>query len=461
VTETQTESAAEGQTEAPKEPLPLKITAEQRRPGSVLALTVELPNEAVVKRMDSVLEEFKKEANIPGFRRGRAPMDLVRRRLGKAARGEAVARVIPDAIEQIIAERKLTSLAEPRVENVKAEGEDPVTFDALLEVRPEITLPDLSDIKVTVESEPVTDKTVKEQLERIRNANAVLAPKEGKVAAGNAAIVDVDVTDHRGEEAKQLALRDALIRTGDDDQAVPQEVVKALRGHAAGDHFTVPVNRKIHTHDEQGQHREEDVVWTWRVTVKEVKTVTLPDLDDEFAKDVGDFASLDDLSAKIRADLEAQEEIRQRDAASGAAVSQILDRTTFDAPASLVAQAQVRSLMRDSEYLRAMGMTFEDLREERMGYWESTRADAEKRVRADLVLEAIAQQAQIEVREEDLEAEIARMAQEAGRKPLAIRAQLEAKKQIDPLREQIRRRKIAEHLLANVKVTRKRAAAKS
>lgn len=456
MTETQSETPEATPAAPPKEPLPVKVTAERRQPGSLLILSLELPGEEVASRVEKVLEEFRREAAIPGFRKGRAPMDIVRRRLGKSARGEAVSRLIPEAVEQVMAERKLESLAEPKIENLRAEENAPITCDLVLEVRPEITLPPLGEIAVSVEERPVTDERVEQQLEAIRRANALLSTKEGAVAPGDAAVVDIDVTDHAGQEAKQFARRDLLLRTGEDGQSVPPEVVEALPGHAAGDHFTVPVQRTIRHPEASGEAAEQKVTWTWRVAVKEVKSVTLPDLDDEFAKDLGDFDSLEALRARIRADLEASEESRVRDAAVQEALGQILARTTFDAPASLVAQAQVQTLLRDSEYLRSIGRSFSDLGGERTEYWETTRQDAERKVRADLVIEAIGEQAQITVTDEDIEAEIARLAQQAGRKPLAIRAQLEARNQMGALRDQLRRRKIADHLLAQIRVSRHR-----
>jgi trigger factor len=455
-----TETATTNQPEtvggdSPKEPIPLTVRDEKRQPGSILVLGVEVPEQVVTERVETVLQDLRKEASIPGFRRGRAPLDLVRRRLGKAARGEAVARVVPQCVEQIVEERKIQSFGEPRIQELKSEPGDPVTFDVHLEVKPELELPDLAEIEVTVEERPVTDQLVADQLEHIRRANAVLTPKKGKVAKSDAVVVDLDATDHQGQEAKQLAAHDTVIRLGEEDQPAPDEVIAALTGRTAGEHFTVQVPRKIHVDDpETGEHRHEDVTWTWRVAVKEVKSVTLPDLDDEFAKDVGDFESLDDLRGKIRADLEGSEARRQREETIDATLGQLLERVSFDAPVSLVAQAQLHTFQRDSEYLKAMGMKFSDLGQETESYVESTRKDAVERVRADLILHAIGEQAKIEVADADIDAAIERMAEQAGRKPLAIRAQLEARKQLDDLRGRVRQEKLREHIAGAVKVKR-------
>jgi trigger factor len=172
---------------------------------------------------------------------------------------------------------------------------------------------------------------------------------------------------------------------------------------------------------------------------------------------VGAFDSLKDLQAKIRTDLEEQESRRVQISAVNGAIEQLLAKTSFDAPATLVAQAQMQSLARDSEYLKSMGMTFKDLGQEQQDYWESSRRSAEQRVRADLILHAIGEQAKIEVTDADVEAEIERMAEQAGRKALAIRAQLEAQKRLDALREQIAQDKIREHLAGAVKLTKAKA----
>jgi trigger factor len=268
------------------------------------------------------------------------------------------------------------------------------------------------------------------------------------------------VTDHEGNRVAEQSQENLTVRTGEDGLQVPREVADALVGKAAGQSVEVPVTRPIRVQRAGSEEtREEEATWTWRAQVKEVKSVALPALDDEFAKDVGDFASLDALRERIATDLARREEDRQRDDAVGQALSKLLDTVTFDAPVSLVAQAQFRALSRDVEYLKSMGMSLEDLGEERESYWESMRRDAEQRVRADLMLEAVGSQGEIDVTDEDIDEEIGRMAEQAGRKPLAIRAQLEARKQLDDLRGHIHRRKTADHLLDQVKITRTRAKA--
>jgi trigger factor len=446
--------------EAPREPIEHTIKEEKRQPGSLLVLSTEVPESVIEERVGKVLDEFRREATIPGFRRGKAPMKIVRARLGKAARGETVARLVPDLAEQIVAERKIESLGEPRVENLESEEGTPVTFDLILEVRPEITLPDLSGIEVTIEEHEISGELVEHQLEHIRQANAILTTKEESVEEDDAAIIDVAVTDHEGNPVAEQSQENLTVRMGEEGPQLPREVIDALIGKAAGQSVEVAVTRPL-TVREAGsdETREEEATWTWRAKINEVKTVTLPSLDDEFAKDVGDFDSLDALRERIATDLARREEDRQRDEAVGQALGKLLDAVTFDAPVSLVAQAQFRALSRDMEYLKSMGMSLEDLGEEREGYWDSTRRDAEQRVRAELMLEAVGAQGEIEVSDGDIDEEIGRMAEQAGRKPLAIRAQIEARKQLDELRGHISRRKTADHLLDQVTITRTRAPA--
>ncbi|MBN1476639.1 trigger factor [Candidatus Sumerlaeota bacterium] len=460
--ESATPESAAPEAEAPREPIEHTIKEEKRQPGSLLVLSTEVPESVIEERVGKVLDEFRREATIPGFRRGKAPMKIVRTRLGKAARGETVARLVPDLAAQIVEERGIESLAEPRVENLESEAGSPVTFDLILEVKPEIKLPELSEIEVTIQEREINADLVEHQLEHIRQANAVLTTREGAVEEGDAVVADVTVTDHEGNRVAEPSQENLTVRTGEDDPHMPREVIDALVGKAAGQSVEVPVTRPIRVQEAGGEEtREEEVTWTWRVEVKEVKSVRLPDLDDEFAKDVGDFDSLDALRERLATDLARREEDRQRDEAVGQALGKLLDAVSFDAPVSLVAQAQFRALSRDMEYLKSVGMSLEDLGEERMGYWDSMRRDAEQRVRAELMLEAVGAQGEIEVTDEDIDEEIARMAAQAGRKPLAIRAQLEARKQLDELRSHIRRRKTADHLLDQVKITRTRAEAEA
>ena len=138
-------------------------------------------------------------------------------------------------------------------------------------------------------------------------------------------------------------------------------------------------------------------------------------------------------------------------------LTKVLDQTEFEAPHSLVARQQYNTMMRDHQYLQQMGMSLADLETEKEDYMANARIEAAKQVRAELVLEAIGDQGEIEVTDEDLDAEVERMAVQAGRKALAIRAQLEARKQLDELKEQIRRRKIAEHVLEIAKIKKIKA----
>ncbi|MFH0795313.1 MAG: hypothetical protein V2A74_14925, partial [bacterium] len=194
------------------------------------------------------------------------------------------------------------------------------------------------------------------------------------------------------------------------------------------------------------------------VTLKEIKTAKLPKLDDEFAKDLGDFKDLKGLRDHIRADLERQEENRQRDEAITRIHGKLVDLNPIRAPKTLVAAQQLDQLQGDSQMFRQMGMSFEDLGEEgTKSYLERRRGDAERAVKLHLILDKIAETEKLEVSDQDVEGEIKRIAEQAGRKPLAIRARLEAEKKLESFRHDLVVKKVADFLIANSKIEKKPA----
>ncbi|MEQ8820871.1 MAG: trigger factor [Sumerlaeia bacterium] len=432
------ESALSTVLEKKNERIAYQVDEGEGRPGSRVRYAVKVAEEDFAPKVDEVLEDFRKHAAIPGFRPGKAPVKLVRNRYAKAARDEAAKRLAPKLAEQLTEDKKLEVLADPGYEGSSSTPGEGVELYLILEVRPEIKVTDetLKDLKVEVTEEPVTDEKVAAEIEALREKNAVFEAQgdDAVFAKDDALTLDMVVVGEGGEPHAHGGIANEYIE--DVKQMLPAEVADALAGKKKGDIFDVEdVGHGDHSH-------------TYRVTVGEIKKRVLPELDDEFAKDISDeHETLEDLRKSIREDLEKQEENRKRAQILQGLFSLLNERVDFETPASLVNQLANRNLSRTEQQMRQYGLTLKSFGKERLDTFISNAlAESAEQVKTFLILDQIGRNLGIEASEEKIAEEIEKIAEYQGRKPLAIRAQLEANKQFDDFVQDIRLRAVQDRL---------------
>src|ERR1700742_4725113 len=262
-------------------------------------LELEIPAEEVSKATERVAKAFAKVARIPGFRPGKAPLTLIRRRFADDIKGEVLQSLVPERVEKAVHEQKLTPVSQPQVEKLDYNEGQPLKFSAVFEVLPEFELGNYKELPLEMPPMDVTDADVTKTLEDMRERAATFAPVEGRaVQDGDYAQLKLVGTPDDGGEP--LEAESVLCHIGAEETMAPFN--DNLRGANIGDHKDFDVDYPADYPDPKLAGK----TYHYDVDVLGVKTKTLPELNDEFAKDVSDATTLDELKAKIRENQEHQ-----------------------------------------------------------------------------------------------------------------------------------------------------------
>lgn len=407
-------------------------------------LTIEIPTEVVDAEIDRVARGYTKQARLPGFRPGKVPQTLVKQRFKDQILHDVMHGLIPKAVEEALQERGIEPIDTPNIRDVALEAGRPLKFTAAVETVPPFDPGDLSAITLQRPPVEVTDDGVNDMLQRLRERAARLEPVEGRpVAEGDAVIADLDRTDPDGKVDHHEGLTLQLGAPGN-----PPGFDAHLLGLNDGDTKTFT----IHFPESYPAEELANTDQTYTVTVKGVRRRVLPELDDEFAKDVGGFESLAALRDRIRADLqeEAQESSRRQTRAE--LFKQLSARVTFALPASLVDREMDRRLEEFARQLMSQNIDPRHAGIDWAQFREAQREPARDAVASALVLDEIARREQITVTGEDVDKEIERFASRAGRTPAALRAQLEKEGGISRLYAGLRREKAVDLALSRAKM---------
>ena len=402
------------------------------------------------KARERAFRQLVKNARIPGFRPGKAPRKIFEAQYGTAAIEErAIDAVVPQAYNKALEENSLDPVEQPQVELLPEEDGQPLRVRATVSVRPQFDLGSYKGIEVEGSSIAVADAEVETTIERLRTDAATLIPVERPVALGDTPTIDyagtIDGVPFDGGEAQQQPTR---IEPG----AFIPGFTDGIVGMNAGESKDV----EAHFPDDYGNADLAGKTAVFHVTVRENKIAELPQLDDEFAKRIGgDAATVASLRTDVRESIERHRRAAQRRELSGKVVDKLLAAVEFPLPAVLV-DRQSESLFTEArtyveraglewqKYLSDQGKTEEDVRNQ-------YRADAEKRVKTSLLVEAIAKAEKITATEADVEAEIASLARQYGQTREAILSML--RPNLGALIDGIVRTKTLEFLLDNAKVT--------
>lgn len=389
-------------------------------------LAVSVPVDRVREAERDAVRWYGKQVRIPGFRKGKVPEPVVRRRYGDAIRQAVLEDLLRQAWEKARAEQALKPIGDPQVRNVKFEEGTPLTFEIAVDVRPEIALERLGGFKVTRRVTAVADEMVDAQILQLREQRAPWVPAEGRAKPGD--LVEARITNlDEGEAAQGEPVRFVLGQ----GRAVP-ELEARLMELDPGGAWEGAVRFPDDHPDEakRGQSRR------LRVELHEVKRQAVPDLTDEFAREVGSFAGVAELRAAVRADLEA-EAAREADARVRAElIDQIAAANNVAVPPSLLERAL-------HAYAHAYGIP-----EDQHGRFAAEfRPVAEAQVRRDLIIESVADRAGLHATEAAVAGRIAEIAQRRGESPAAVRASLEKAGRLRELERAITDDTVYAHLL--------------
>ena len=382
-------------------------------------LNIEIAPDSVSKEIDKAISDVAKKAKIHGFRPGKAPKAIVEKHYGEEVRSEVMNRLISDSYLRALQEHSLNPVDVPEIDNVSslAKG-SPLTFTATVEVRPDIVLGIYDGIEVKEKEVTVSDEEVNQTVDRLREMYAQLEVVEGRPLEKNDTAI-IDFEGHRegkpidGAKASDymLALGSNALIPGFEDQLTGMN-----RGETREIKVTFPAD--YNQKDLAGKDA------TFKVTLKEIKKKVLPELNDEFAKDIGGNKSVDELREGIKKDLDA----RKRDELSSAQreelLSKLVDAHSFDVPPGMV-ERELQSMAR--QQATRMARQGRDVKSfDIANFREENRALAEKRVRGLLILDAIAEKEKVEVNEQEVSSALAMMARTSGQPVEAIKKYYES-----------------------------------
>ncbi|MCM3041907.1 trigger factor [Paenibacillus motobuensis] len=424
-------------------------------------LEVEVEAERVASALDKAFQKVVKKINVPGFRKGKVPRAIFESRFGvESLYQDAIDILLPEVYTEAIDETNIFPVDRPEVDVEQFEKGQPFKFKAKVTVKPEVTLGDYKGIEVAAINTEVSEEELNEELTRMQERHAELVVIDEEAAQnGDVTVIDfdgsVDGVPFEGGKGERysLELGSNSFIPGFEDQVV---------GMATGDFKDVTVTFPETYHAEELAGKEA----VFKVKVHEIKRKQLPELDDEFAKDVSEFDTLDEYKEDLKKQIAARKENEGKAARESAVVEAVGANAEVEIPEAMV-QTEVQNMVRDFDNrLRAQGMnldlflnfsgqTIEDLQGQ-------MKADAEKRVRNNLVLEQIAKAEKIEATEEEITKELADMSDAYKRSPEEIRNILAANGALSSLNEEVLLRKTIEFLLANSKeVPAEQLAAKS
>jgi trigger factor len=405
-------------------------------------MELEIPAETVQKAVARVAKEFAKVARVPGFRPGKAPITLIRRRFADDIKSEVLQSLVPEQIERAVSESKMIPVTQPQVDKLDFTESGPVKFRAVFEVLPEFELGQYKDLEVEIEDVKIEDADVEKGLEELRDRAATFNPVEGRaIADGDYAQLKLKGIPAGGGEP--LEAESVLCHVGGEETMEPFN--ENLRGASAGDHKNFDVTYPADYPDPKLQGK----TYSYVVEVLGIKEKKRPELTDEFAKDVSDAQSLDELRKKMREELEHAREHRLKDQTREKLLAQIVKAHEFPVPEALVEGQMDSRLERTVRSLASQGV---DPRAVNID-WVALRNRQKDRsiddVKAELLLDRIATAEKIDVSDEDVDKEIENLAARSGESATAVRANLTRQGALDRMKSKLRSEKTLDWLCSN------------
>ncbi|HEV3472151.1 MAG TPA: trigger factor [Actinomycetota bacterium] len=430
-------------------------TTAQKIDKDRVKLRIEVPASDLEPALNAVYKRWATEIKVPGFRKGKIPRQIIDTRVGpEAIREEALREALPDFYLQALRGEELEAIAPPEIDVITFEEGAPIVFEAIVDVRPEVVLPELSELKIQESSAEVTDEDVDQQLERLRDRFAELEPVSREAKRGDFVLIDLKGYQH-DQPVEGASAPDYLYEVG--SRSGPPKLDEELEGNRAGAILKFTDEVHIHKADEpEHDHSSRDEI-SFTVLLKEVKAKKLPALDDEFAKTVGEFDSLEALRNDLKERLADVKAGIAREETRTAGLNALVDASDLEAPEKLIEGEFEHRLEHFKADLQRAGLSLEDYgREAQLTELEirrDIRAQAARSVKAELLLEEIARRESIDVTEDDLGREIAMLAAQAQADPKEVARNLAETGRVRTLAADIMRRKALDYLVEHVTVT--------
>jgi len=409
--------------------------------GTRREIAVEIPVEEVNRETASLIQKYQKLARIPGFRRGHVPASIIRQRFAEDLKSDVVEALVPRYFRKEAEKQGLIPVSQPQVTDLHLKDNEPLRFKASFEVMPEIKVEGYKELRAEKPEVTVTAEEVEQSLNGVREQHATFTSVEGRTLAdGDYAQVSLDGKPKDGED-KPVHMDEVLVEIA--GKNTMPEFTEHLRGAAAGDERVFEV---VYAQDATEQ-RLAGKTFTYTVKVHSIKQKTLPELDDQFATQLGEFKTLDEVRQRIRESMETERKHSAEHEAKDKLVAELVKRSGFEVPEALVdRQIDVR-LERGLRALAAQGMKAEDIKKMDLNRLRVGQRDqALQEVKASLLLDKIAEEEKIEVSDAEIDREIDALATQSKQTPEASRARMTRDGARDRIRNRIRSEKTLDFL---------------
>jgi len=411
----------------------IQITTKKSE-GVERLLEVSIPLATVNAEEEKQARRYATTVRLPGFRPGKAPAAMVRKRFKDAIRQQVLETLVQEAFKEVMEREKLDVAAQPHVHDVKFDDGGPLTFELHLEVRPIIELKRTEGFRVTRNATVVTDETVNEQIEKLRDDKATWTPVEEQPREGDMVKVLLSTPEGADDAMPEGRPYDLVLGGGQAIPGVEELVMELTPGETK--------ERSVKWPDDFPDETQRGVSKNVRVMLQDVKRKSAPALDDDFAREVGDFDSLAALRAAVRTDLE-DHATRDADAlVRQTLLDNVAEANPFDVPPSWVTR------MIDA-YMKAYQIP-EDQRET---FGAEFAAVAEKQVRRDMLIDAISEQEKLTATEKDVDERVAKVAEQRKTDPGQVYASLQKAGRLPEIERSITEEKVFEWLTARNDVT--------
>ena len=406
-------------------------------------IEVEVPFEEVSRETDTLIQKYQKLARIPGFRKGHVPASIIKQRFSQDIQNDVIDALVPRYFRKETERLGLMPVSQPRVTDLHAHQGEPLHFKATFEVMPEIKVEGYKDLRAEHPEIMVTDDEVEESLKSLQEQKATFSPIEDRlIADGDYAQVSLDGTPKQDEAGmKPVHMDDVLVEIG--GKNTMPEFTENLRGANAGETRTFDVNYPEDFSDERLRGK----VFTYTVKVNAIKQKSVPELKDEFAKELGEFSTVDEVRQRIREGMEQERRQAAEREVKDKLLIELINRNEFELPQAMVDQQIDVRLERGLRALAAQGLRSEDMKKMDLPRLRAGQKDqAVQELKATLLLEKIADEEKIEVGDEEINREIEALATQTNQTPDAIRARLTRDGALDRIRNRIRNEKALDFL---------------
>jgi trigger factor len=412
-------------------------------------IELEIPAENVTKATEKVARDLARVARIPGFRPGKAPVTLIRRRFAEDIQGEVLQSLVPEFLEKALDEKKMIPVTRPEVDKVEFKEGEPLKFRAVFEVLPEFELGDYKNVEVQIDPIEAGEAQIDKAVEEMRERAATFIPVEGRPAKdGDFVLMKLNGTPVG--EGEPVEADNIMCHVGAEETL--ESFTENLRGANAGETKKFRTEYPADYPDDKLKGKTYD----YSVEVQSIKEKKLPEVNDEFAKEVAGEAagvsSLAEMRKKILENLQASKEEQQSGQAKDKILEALVAKHDFPVPQALVEHQMDVRLERAARSLAAQGVDPRTVNVD----WRAMRAGQQDRavndVKAELILDRIATAEKIEASEEDVDKELNLLAENSGESATTLRARLTKQGALDRMKSKLRSDKTIDWLYRNARI---------